>query len=279
MGQVYVRGGSRPKTPVYCTPLGHRAAIMAPMNSSNPYLRDKAVRQAGELTTTGGHMTIEGTLTKISLLLLVVVVCAAFTWNQVGSAITTGGGASIGGWMIGGSIGALALSLIISFKPNLAPVLAVPFAVCEGLLLGAVSAMAESSSKGIVFQAVLLTVGVALSMFMVWRSGLVKVTDRFRSIACGAMGAIFLVYLLSFALSFAGIQIPFIHSSGPLGIGFSVVVLVFVSMMLMVDFDLIQRMSQQNVPKAMEWYGAFALLVTLVWLYWEMLRLLSKLRD
>ncbi len=251
---------------------------MGPLNSSNPYLRDKAVRQAGQVSTTGGHMTVEGTLTKISLLLLVVVVCAAYTWSQVMGSIGAGG-SGIGGWLIGGSISAIALSLIISFKPNLAPVLAVPFAICEGLLLGAVSALAEATSDGIVFQAVLLTVGVSLTLFLLWRSGLVKVTNRFRSIAMGGMGAIFLIYMLSFVLGFAGINIPVIHDSSPLGILFSVGVLIFVGMMLMVDFDLIERMSKQDTPKSMEWYGAFALLVTLVWLYWEILRLLMKLRD
>ncbi len=254
------------------------------MKSSNPYLREKALRHMDRAETADGTMTINGTLNKISLLLLIVIGCATFTWNWVmspGSGNVVGNNlAAAGPWIIGGIIGALGLSLLISFKPHLAPVLAVPFAICEGLLLGAISASYQVAAyPNIVLHAVLLTVGVSLSMFLLWRSGAVKVTDKFRSIAMGAMGAIFLIYLLTFALSFFGVNIPMIHGSGPIGIGFSLVVLVVVSMMLMVDFDLIQRMSQSGAPKSMEWYGAFALLVTLVWLYLEMLRLLSKLNS
>ncbi|HPF12916.1 MAG TPA: Bax inhibitor-1/YccA family protein [Planctomycetota bacterium] len=246
------------------------------MRSSNPYLREAALRKASQSEArTGEFMTINGTLNKISLLLLVVAGCATITWNQVMSGSLAS--ANAGAWMIGGSLGALALSLVISFRPNLAPVLAIPFAVCEGLLLGAVSAMYQSLYSGIVLNAILLTIGVSLAMFLLWRSGLIPITDKFRSVILASMGAIFLVYLATFVLGFFGVSIPFIHSNGIIGIAFSGLVLVVVSLMLMVDFDMIQKLSQSSVPKSMEWYGAFALLVTLVWLYLELLRLLSKL--
>jgi len=249
------------------------------MRTSNPYLKEKSFREAAAtVSTTEGRMTVNGTLNKISLLLVVVAACASFSWNWVQSSPTGLGNAQP--WMIGGILGALGISLVISFKPHLAPVLAVPFAILEGATLGIISALySVAAYPGIVFQAVMLTLGVSLSMFLVWRSGLVKVTDKMRSIVVGAMGAIFLVYLLSFVLGFMGIQIPMIHGSGPIGIGFSLLVIAVVSFMLMVDFDMIQRMSQQGAPKSMEWFGAFALLVTLVWLYLEMLRLLSKLNS
>ncbi|MFT4649361.1 MAG: putative YccA/Bax inhibitor family protein [Glaciecola sp.] len=241
-------------------------------------LRDKVLRESRGRAVEGSQaMTIDGTLSKVALLLLVVVGCAAFTWSKLDGGMNLAGANT---WMMGGGIAGFVLCLIISFKPTMAPVLAVPFAVCEGLLLGAVSAVYRYAFyDNIVVYAVLLTIGVSFGMFVLWRTGIIQVTDRMRSVVMGAMGGVFLVYLATFLLGFAGIEVPMIHGSGPIGIGFSALVLVIVSFMLTIDFDMIQRMSQGQTPKYMEWYGAFALLVTLVWLYMEMLRLLGKLSN
>lgn len=249
------------------------------MKSSNPMLRDKVLRQsraqAGEGTAV---MTIDGTLTKVALLIMIMAGVATYSWNAVAHGSMGMGSANT--YMMGGGLIGLALSFVIAFKPHMAAVLAIPFAICEGLMLGAISAVYQYAVyPDIVLHAVLLTIGVSLSMFLLWRFGIIRVTDRMRSVVCGAMGGVFLIYMLSFVLSFVGVQIPMIHGNGVIGIGFSALVIVIVAFMLTIDFDLIYRMSKSGAPKAMEWYGAFALLVTLIWLYMEMLRLLAKLNS
>lgn len=247
------------------------------MRSSNPALRDRVLVESRREALTldpSQLMTIDGTLTKVSLMLLVALAAATFTYGQA-----MAGSSSIQAWAFGGGIIGFILALVISFKPHLAPKLALPYAAGKGLMLGAISATYAAAFQGIVIQAVLLTFGVALSMFGLWRSGLVKVTKKFQTIVMAAMGAIFLAYMASFIMSLFGGSIGFIHSAGPIGIGFSVVVIIVVSLMLMIDFDMISKNAAAGAPKYMEWYGAFALLVTLIWLYLEMLRLLAKLRG
>ncbi|MDF1836797.1 MAG: Bax inhibitor-1/YccA family protein [Planctomycetota bacterium] len=246
------------------------------MRTSNPALRESVVKSSTRVANPADAMTVDGTLTKVSILLMVVTASAALSWGQVTGAEL----ANAKLWMYGGMIPAFILTLIMSFKPATAPKLAIPFALCEGLFLGAISAVYQYAFyDNIVVYATMLTFGVSFSMFTLWRTGIIKVTDRMRSIVFSAMGAIFLVYMATFVLGFFGISIPMIHGSGIVGIGFSLVVIGVVSFMLTIDFDMIQRMSQGGAPKAMEWYGAFALLVTLVWLYLEMLRLLAKLNS
>ena len=250
------------------------------MRTSNPYLTEAAIGKARrEASTSDTQMTVAGTVNKILILLLVVAGCATLSWKYVtaDTLVTT---KRIMPLLTGGGIAAFVLSLIISFKPTSAPILAFPFAICEGLVLGAGSAMyATAVYAEIVMHAVMLTFGTASAMFILWHTGVIVVTQRMRSIVASAFGAIFLVYLASFILGFFGVEIPMIHGSGPIGIGFSALVVVICSFMLLVDFDMIERMSNQGAPKSMEWFGAFALLITLVWLYMEFLRLLSKLRD
>lgn len=267
----------------------------------NPVLRDDTFRSQGpflgESAGRGGlrspfdapertdGMTIRGVIGKGAILLLLMSATFIYSWDSVLSS----GGSSGGMWAMLGGIGGFIVSLVISFKPRLAPFLAPVFALLEGLLLGAISAFYEyqaafsngipSGYDGIVFQAALATVGVFAAMLMLYRTGLIKVTQKFRSIVMVAMLGIVLVYLASFALSFFGTTVPLIHEGGPIGIGFSVLVLGIASMMLLVDFDMIERGAATGAPKYMEWYGAFALLVTIVWIYLEMLRLLSKLRS
>lgn len=266
----------------------------------NPVLRDDTFTRSGpfigqddgrgELPSPIGpggvrhdQMTIRGVITKSAILGLLAAFTFIFTWDMV-----TTGEAGAGPWMALGGVGGFILSIVISFKPHLAPWLAPPFALLEGLLLGAISAFYESGVSGtytpggydgIVFQAALGTVGVFTAMLMLYRTRLITITERFRSIVTVAMLGIVLVYLATFALSFFGTTIPLIHQGGVVGIGFSLLVIGIASMMLLADFDMIERGAAAGAPKHMEWYGAFALLVTIIWVYLEMLRLLAKLRS
>lgn len=153
------------------------------------------------------------------------------------------------------------------------------YALVEGFFLGAVSAVYEAKFGGIVFQAVLLTFGTLMAMLLAYRSGLIKATENFKLGVMAATGGIALLYLISFALSFFGIHIPMIHEGGTFGIVFSLFVVVIAALNLVLDFDLIEHGVEQGAPKYMEWYGAFGLMVTLVWLYLECLRLLSKIQS
>lgn len=275
------------------------------MRSSNPILRESAFKSsmagAGSLGRAGvgsaegeriasGQMSVQGTMLKTAMLLAAVVFAASFTWRKF--MLATDGvatGTNVMPWMIGGVLVGFALSLVIMWKPKLAPSLALPYALAEGLFLGAISAIyarnfsGESAvaglGGGIVFQAVTLTFTVALSMFGLYAFRIIRVTERLRSIIFAATGGIALFYMLSFVLGFFGINMPLIHSSGMAGIGFSLFVVALAAFNLLLDFDLIERGAKGGAPKYMEWYGAVALLVTLVWLYIEILRLLGKLRS
>ena len=173
----------------------------------------------------------------------------------------------------------LVLALVTVFKHTWSPVTAPMYAVAEGLFLGALSAVFEARYPGIVVQAVMLTFGTLFALLMVYRSGLIKVTENFKLGVFAATGGIMLIYLAGFVLSFFSIRIPYIHESGLIGIGFSLFVVVIASLNLVLDFDFIEKAAEQGVPKYMEWYAGFGLIVTLIWLYIEFLRLLSKLRD
>lgn len=242
------------------------------MNTRNPALKERAFRSA---TAVGAPtMTVDGTLGKLALLLIAAMASASYTW-KLGASLSS----ATTGWLWGGLGIGFVLALVISFKPNLAPTLALPYALAEGLFLGAISGLYHAQTQGIAVQAVLLTIGIAGTMAMLYRLRIIRVTERFRSIMFMAIGAIMATYLLSLVLRLFGTTMPFLHSTGPIGIGISVVFVVVASLALLLDFDLIERGAKQNAPKHMEWYGAFALMVTLVWLYIEVLRLLSKLQS
>jgi len=178
-----------------------------------------------------------------------------------------------------GAIGGLILAIATIMKKQWAPITAPIYAGLEGLFIGGISAFFELNYPGIVMQAIMLTFGTLAALLVVYKSGLISVTQNFRMGVAAATGGIFLIYMASFIMSFFGAGIPLIHSSGMFGIGFSLVVIVIAALNLVLDFDFIERGSQMGVPKYMEWYGAFALIVTLIWLYIEILRLLSKLRG
>ena len=253
------------------------------MKSSNPALGGKTFEQYQPGIQTAGAMTINGTINKTLILLVLVVIPAVWVWNMFyESGIDTEGGlqnASIMYWMYGGLFGGLIFALVTIFKKTWAPITAPIYALLEGLFIGGISAIFEVQFSGIVFQAVSLTFGTLFAMLVAYRLGLIKVTEKFRMGVVAATGAIFVVYMLSFVLSFFSINVPFIHSGGTIGILFSLFVVVIAALNLVLDFDFIEKGTEHGAPKYMEWYGAFGLIITLVWLYIEFLRLLSKLRQ
>lgn len=243
------------------------------MRTSNPALKDEYFKRdpaaAGESV-----MTLSGTTTKSFILVLLVTFSAGFTWREFMSGNT---GILMPAILVGG-IGGFIIAMVTIFKPRVAPVTAPLYAVFEGLLLGALSARYQQQWAGLPMQAVGLTLMVFLAMLTLYRTGIIKVTDKFRFGVVAATGGIMLFYVLSIVLSLFGVSMPLIHDSGMLGIGFSLVVVGVASLNLMLDFDFIERGVAARAPGHMEWYGAFGLLVTLVWLYLEMLRLLSKIQ-
>ena len=251
------------------------------MRTGNPALNDNLYQSLEAMPADGfdlaaaptDTMTLGGTTIKTGALVSIAILTAGFTWSQAFQ------GANVFPWMIGGGIGGLVLALITIFKPVWSPITAPAYAAAEGLLLGALSAQYASFYDGIVTQAVLLTFGVLITMLTAFGLGLVQATDKFRAGLYAATGGIMLVYLLTFVLSLFNIGIPYIHGSGMIGIGFSLFVIVIAALNLVLDFDFIQKGVESHAPKFMEWYGAFGLMVTLVWLYLEILRLLAKLQS
>jgi uncharacterized YccA/Bax inhibitor family protein len=180
-------------------------------------------------------------------------------------------------YAIGGAIGGLILALVTVFKKEWSPVTAPMYALVEGLFLGSISALFNAKFPGIVMQAVMLTFGTLFVMLAAYRSGLIKVTENFKLGVVAATGGIALLYLASFVLSFFNINVPVIHEASWLGIAFSLFVVVVAALNLVLDFDFIETGADARAPKYMEWYAGIGLLVTLVWLYLELLRLISKI--
>ena len=239
------------------------------MRSGNPVLSEGTFRTERALPGTES-MTISGTVNKTALLFVVLFATATFAWNQRPDA---------GAIVLVGVFGGLVVALVTVFKPNWAPVTAPLYAAFEGLALGGISAVFESRYPGLVSQAVFLTFGVLAALLIAYRSGWIKATENFKLGVVAATGGIFFVYLISFILSFFGMSIPLIHSSGMVGVLFSIFVVIIAALNLVLDFDFIEQGAEQRVPKYMEWYAAFGLMVTLVWLYLEILHLLSKLQE
>lgn len=221
-------------------------------------------------------MTLGGTVNKTALLLLGLMATAFLSWNR---AMNTQDPATLMPLILVGALGGLVVALVTVFKKEWAPVTAPIYAVLEGLFLGILSAFFEAMYPGIVLQAVLLTFGTLASLLMAYKSGLIRATENFKLGVTAATGGIALIYLIGFVMSLFGSGIPYIHESGTVGIIFSLVVVVIAALNLVLDFDFIERGVEQGAPRYMEWYAAFGLLVTLIWLYLEILRLLSKLRS
>ena len=252
------------------------------MRSGNPALRADAFLDAGSgaLVRGGaGAMTLDGTVSKTALLLVVTLAGALFSWSQFSAAMAAGNPAAIMPWVWGGAIGGFVVALATIFRKQWSPFTAPLYAALEGLFLGAASGMFELRYPGIVIQAVGLTFGTLAALLLAYRSGLIKATENFKLGVVAATGGIALLYLVNIGMRLFGFQgMGFIHESSTIGILFSVGVVIVAALNLVLDFDFIEQGVERGAPKYMEWYAAFGLLVTLVWLYLEILRLLGKTR-
>lgn len=237
------------------------------MISGNPTLSEKTFQNVDRTASQQVAMTVSGTINKTIMLFLILLVGASISWYQPSQLFI---------W--GGAIGGFVVAMITIFKKEWAPFTAPAYAGLEGLFLGAISVMYEAAYSGIVYNAILLTLGVFAAMLLAYRSGLIEVTQKFRTGVVAATGGIFLVYLASFVLGFFGIEISLIHGNGLMGIGFSLIIVGVAALNLVLDFDMIDKGAQANAPKYFEWYTSFGLMITLVWLYIEILRLLAKLQ-
>jgi uncharacterized YccA/Bax inhibitor family protein len=245
------------------------------MATANPVMTESVFDRAGRADSLGTVMTLQGTVMKTGILVIILVVAAGYTWSQS----LSGAPGLSQGLLIGGAIGGFITALITVFAPKASPITAPIYAALQGLFLGGISAVFEAQYPGLVLQALGLSVGVLVIMLFLYGTGIIRVTQKFMIGLVAATGAVFLVYMVDIVLSFFGTRVPFIHESGMVGIGFSLVVVVIAALNLILDFDFIERGVQRQAPKYMEWYGGFSLLVTLIWMYLEILRLLAKIRD
>ena len=242
------------------------------MRTSNPALNSKSFENLPAVAPAEA-MTLQGTVNKTGILLICVVITAAWSWNQVRS------GQDASSAIFPGAIGGFVMAMVTVFKKNWAPFTAPVYALLEGLVIGGLSALLEFQFPGIAMQAAGLTIGTLFCMLLAYTSGVIRVSDNFKLGVAAATGGIALVYFVSMILGFFGHTIPYIHTSGPIGIAFSLLVVGIAALNLVMDFDFIESAARQGAPKYMEWYAAFGLIVTLIWLYIELLRLLSKLRS
>lgn len=252
------------------------------MRTSNPVLTDDTFpRQSqgidqGRSILLGQPMTMQGTVTKTFLLLALVMLSSLWTWTLF---LKTGNPASINTLMIAGAVLGLVLAIATTFKQTWAPVTAPLYAACQGFFVGGISAILNQAFPGIVIQAATLTFGTLAAMLFLYQTKWIQVTETFKMIVVTATGGIMIAYLISWGLSFFSVQVPLIYGNGFAGIFFSLFVIGIAALNFVLDFDFIDKAVARGAPKYMEWYGAFALMVTMIWLYIEFLRLLSKLKD
>jgi uncharacterized YccA/Bax inhibitor family protein len=254
---------------------------MALIKTSNPALSEKtfsdlSAGQYGGVIDAANRMTLSGTVNKTGLLLVCTIATAAWTWHLF---LQSRDMTDVMPLMLVGLIGGLIFSMVTIFKKTWAPVTAPIYALLEGLVLGGLSAVFDLRYPGIGIQAVSLTFGTLFVLLLAYSSGLIKVTQKFRLGVIAATGGIMVFYLLEMVLGLFGIQFTSINGSGLMGIGFSLIVVAVAALNLVLDFDFIEQGVQAGAPKYMEWYGAFGIMVTLVWLYLDILILLSKLRS
>lgn len=246
--------------------------------SSNPFLKEEAINKATRSETIDdvmieraetAPMTVSGAVNKSFLMGALLLLTAVYAYANPSSLFI---------W--GGAIGGLVLVLVMSWKKHLSGTLAPVYALLEGLFVGSVTAIyAAGFGAGIVFQAILLTISLLFMMLFVYKAGLIKVTQKFRTGIMMATGGIFLVYLINIGLSFFGINMPFLHEGGMIGIGISLFIIGIATLNLLLDFDSFERAAAMRAPKYFEWYCATGLIITLVWLYIEVLRLLAVLSS
>lgn len=238
------------------------------MRTSNPALSDRFFA-AGYSGTGKGVMTAGGVANKTLILLSLLVFSASWVWSNPLRFMPLLYPSLFIGFVV---------AMLTMFKSRWASITGPIYALVEGVVIGILSAIFERSYPGIVIQAVMLTFGTLFCLLLIYKSGMIKVTDNFRRGVIAATGAIALVYIVSMIMGFFGRALPFIYDSGPVGIGFSLLVVAIAAFNLVLDFDFIAQGARRGLDKSMEWYGAFALMVTLIWLYMEILRLLAKTR-
>lgn len=235
----------------------------------NPFLQNGFKQDGSSISmSTEGTMTVQGAINKSFILFGLLLLTAVWSYQVVNPVL-----------IIGGAIVGFILVLVSIFKKQYSHILAPAYALVEGLVVGGVSAMYATQGGGIVIQAVSLSILVLFVMLVIQKTGLVPVTDKFRTGVIMATGGIALLYLITMILGFFNIHIPYIHQGGTIGILFSLGVIGVASLNLLLDFDNIIKGEQYRAPKYMEWFSAMGLMITLIWLYFEMLRLLSKLKN
>jgi uncharacterized YccA/Bax inhibitor family protein len=274
--------------------------MATPLRNSNPALNEKAFQRVAETDAgwaaetqaledayarpsarpphdiASDGMTVGGTVWATAALLVLVVATGVYGWNSVDA---TAESVSLPGWLLPVVLGGLGVAILTIFKPHLARFTAPLYALLEGAFLGAISAAYNTTYDGIVVQAVGLTIGVFAIMLFLYGTRIIKVTDKLRMGIVAATGAIFLIYMVNIVLSLFDAEVPFLHDTGAVGIGISLVIVGVAAFNLLLDFDFVERGVAAGAPKKMEWYAAFGLLVTIIWLYLELLRLLSKLQG
>lgn len=252
---------------------------MSLFKSGNPTLSEKRFRDTvlDDVVTHENAMTVKGTLQKFGFLFLMTMGTAFYSWKEFAE------GGNVVPLIWGGAIGGLVIAIVLMFKKEWSPYLAPLYALAEGLFVGAISAAYNYALAGvapnIIINAVGLTFGTAVAMYLLYSFRIIQATQKFKAVVITATAGIAIFYLITFILSFFGISIPFLHEGSTIGIAFSVFVVALAALNLILDFDMIEQGSALGAPKYMEWYGAFGLLVTIVWLYLEILRLLSKLSS
>ena len=254
---------------------------MAIARTANPAL-NKNTFTGFKSVSADSAMTIQGTVNRILIMLLLVIAGALYTWRLAFEAIQSDSltaSREIIPWMIGGGLGGFVVAIITVFKRTLAPVTGPIYAVLEGLFLGGISAFLEFQYPGIVIQAVALTMGILFALLMAYKSRIIKPTQNFRLGVLAATGGVMLVYVVSFILNLMGVPVNYLHSNSWLAIGINLVIVIIAALNLVLDFDFIEQGAASSAPRYMEWYAAFGLMVTLIWLYIEILRLLSKLAS
>jgi len=248
---------------------------MGLFKGGNPAISEKMFERVHQFE--GEAMTVRGAMNKFGMMMLFLFGASVFTWNI----FYQQGPEAVKPWMWGSLIVGLVLALVIIFKKTWSPYLALGYALCQGLFLGAISAFYDfafaASYPSIIMHAVLLTMGTAAAMYIFYQTGIIKATGTFKKVVFLATASIGIFYLIAMVMRLFGMEMPYLHSNGPIGIGISLVIVVVAALNLILDFDMIEQGAKEGAPKYFEWYGAFGLLVTIVWLYLEMLRLLSKL--
>jgi len=247
------------------------------MPSSNPLLQPDTFTKDQGFSNTGVYekgMTVEGTVNKVGILLFLLILAAAWVWglayNNPGLMIP---------YLLIGTVGGLITLLITYFKKDISHITAPIYAILEGFAIGGISALFEGQYPGLVIQAVFLTFGTMFGMLLIYKLGLVRVTDNFKRGVIAATFGIMIVYIVSLVLNLFHMPVGFIYSNGIIGIGFSLFVIIIAALNLVLDFDFIENAASHSLPKYMEWFAAIGLIVTLIWLYLEFLRLLAKLRE